>query len=209
MTKFCQWCMHQCQHEKTQFCTVPSSPANATKKGLLAVWSTKVPRESILAGNWEVKVNFFLCLVWNDGHYAPLCTAFSSMQFLCMGYFSVLATPLKSGIKKYHDLDQLEWTRGMDPPRNGCKNPCKCVSWCGQCVWYVEGHEIGSFPGFNMVDITLKDNKVIFGWNRRLQQNIICIKYTFRKFSICQIINVYKEQKRAKDWALGYPWQDW
>jgi len=42
MTKFCQRCMQQCHHEKSQFCTVPSSPTNLTKQGLLAVcaeWS--------------------------------------------------------------------------------------------------------------------------------------------------------------------------
>ena len=40
--------MQQCQHEKSQFCTVPGSPSNLIKQGLLTVRSTKVPRELIL-----------------------------------------------------------------------------------------------------------------------------------------------------------------
>ena len=77
MTKFCRWCTQQRQHEKSQFCTVPGSPANFTKQGLLAVRSTKVPREPILVTEkWRRK--FFSALRRNDQRYAPPPAAWNS-----------------------------------------------------------------------------------------------------------------------------------
>ena len=54
MTKFCRRCMQQCQHENSQFCTVPGSPAN--HEGTTRAHP----------GNWKRKVKFFpvLCLNW-------------------------------------------------------------------------------------------------------------------------------------------------
>jgi len=47
MTKFCWGCMQQCQHEKSQFCTVPGSPVN--HEAIMRVHPS----------NWKMKVNFF------------------------------------------------------------------------------------------------------------------------------------------------------
>jgi len=84
MTKFCQRCMQQCQHEKSQFCTLPGSPANLTKQGFLQCEEGATIADPC---NWKMKARSFL-------HYASLCAAFGSVQFLCPGNFSILATPL-------------------------------------------------------------------------------------------------------------------
>ena len=62
--------------------TVPGSPANLTKQGLLVVRSTKVPQEPILVTEkWRRNsFFFFLCFALNDRHYAPI--NFGSIQSL-------------------------------------------------------------------------------------------------------------------------------
>jgi len=74
--------------------TVPGSPANLTKQGLLAVWSTKVPQEPILVTDWKWRQKIFPRFAWNDHHYAPINADFGSVQSLCLGNFSILATTL-------------------------------------------------------------------------------------------------------------------
>ena len=47
--------------------------------------------------SWYLKnegEKFFPSFAQNDQRYAPLCAAFGSVQFLCPGNFSILATPL-------------------------------------------------------------------------------------------------------------------
>jgi len=71
--------MQQSQHEKSQFCTEPGSPAN--HEGAMRAHP----------GNWEMKAKFFSALCTNS---SALHAAFTSVQFLCPGDFSILATPL-------------------------------------------------------------------------------------------------------------------
>ena len=54
--------------------------------------TTKVPWEPILVSE-KGRLIFFLRFARTHRHYAPLCSTFASMQFLCPGNFSILATP--------------------------------------------------------------------------------------------------------------------
>ena len=70
--------------------TVPGSPANLTKQGLLAARSMKL----LITEKWRRSFFSFLRFPQNDWRYAPINADFSSMQSMCLGNFSILATPL-------------------------------------------------------------------------------------------------------------------
>jgi len=120
MTKFCRRCTQQCQHEKSQFCTVPGSPANLTKQGLLAVRSTKVPREPILVTEkWRRKI--FLRASRNDRRYASLCTAFGSLlavpgQLQYPGYAIGVKEKAVWRLGPFHLCMDPQWNQ--QPPSN-------------------------------------------------------------------------------------------
>jgi len=107
MTKFYRRCTQQCQREKSQFCTVPDSPANLTKQELLAVRSMKMPREPILVTEkWRRKIFSALrgsgmidatCLYALPS--AASCARATSVSWLrhwCQGKISMETWPLPS-----------------------------------------------------------------------------------------------------------------
>ena len=89
--------MQQCQHEKSQFCTVPGSPANLTKQGLLAVQSTRAH-----PGNRKMKAK-------NFRHTMPSMRRFGSVLSLCPGNFNILVIPLPIVLKLYAVCLQLQY----------------------------------------------------------------------------------------------------